>query len=187
MVRAHDSAQDRYPAELLVRLERAVALDAAIDLGTHSQGVGKPELVPARHSARRHAVVEQLVGALQQRVDRVGESAFLDGTLGELGQVPSRGRRLEPVTQFEPGMADAGRGDDVESSGAGEHQLQLGERLDRTPQPAARPAHALGYRLELAVVWREQGQHPVGLAQLEAGQDDRFCVVDARHRHACLA
>src|SRR6266480_3664455 len=84
-------------------------------------------------------------------------------------------------------MTDADRRDDVEGACPREHQLQLGEWLDRATEPAAWPAHALCDRLELAVVRRQQGQHAIGFAQLEAGEDDRLCVVDARHRHACLA
>ena len=63
--------------------------------GPHAQRVGEAELVPARHAAGRHAVVQQLVCAPQQRVDRVGEGALLDGAFGKLG----RGTRPWPPTR----------------------------------------------------------------------------------------
>ena len=80
-------------------------------------------------------------------------------------------------------MPDAGRGDDVERPRPGQHEVQLGERLDRAAEPASRPPDSLGDRLELAVVRRQQGQHPVCLAQLEPAQNDGFGVVNARLRH----
>ena len=154
MARAHRAAQHGHPAKLLVLVEDSVAFDAALDFRSHAQRIGKSELVPARHSPGCHAIVQQLVGALQQRVDRVGKGTFLDGALGELGQVPGRGGRFEALAQVQPGMPDAGRRDDVEGSRAGEHELELSEGLDGAAQSAARPAHALGDGLELAVVRR---------------------------------
>jgi hypothetical protein len=62
VVRAQRPTQDRHPAELLVGLERAIALDAALDLGPHAQRVGQAELEPACDPTRRHAIVEQLIG-----------------------------------------------------------------------------------------------------------------------------
>ena len=49
-----------------------------------AQRVGEAELEPARHARRGHAVIEQLVGAPQQRVDGVGRGALLDRALGQL-------------------------------------------------------------------------------------------------------
>ena len=50
--------------------------------------------------------------------------------------------------------------------------------------PAARPADALGDRADLADLGREEREDAVGLAQVEAGKDDRLGVVDARRGHS---
>ena len=83
----------------LVGLEHPITLDAALDLGAHAKRIGQAELEPARDTGGRHTVVEQLVGAAQQRIDGIGVRALLDGTLGQLGQVPRGGSRLKPVAQ----------------------------------------------------------------------------------------
>ena len=147
---AEDAAERRHPAEPLVGLEDPVALDAAVDLGPLAELVEQVHLVPAGDAARRHAGVEQLVGAPEQRVERLGRVALLERAVGELGEVPGGRRRLERVAQVEPGMADADLGDDVERPAAGEADGELGERLEAAAEARGRPADALGDRLELA-------------------------------------
>src|SRR4051812_27018365 len=84
-------------------------------------------------------------------------------------------------------MANARRCHDIERAGTREHELKLGERLDCPSEAAARPAHALGDRLELAVMRRQQRQHAVRLAQLKSGEDDRFGVIDTWDRHSLVS
>ena len=79
----------------------------------------------------RHAGVEQLVGAAQQRVQRLGGVALLERAVGQLGEVPGGRGALEAVAEREPGVPDADLGDDVEGPAAGERDAQLGERLER--------------------------------------------------------
>ena len=147
---AQDPAERRHPAEALVRLEHAVALDAAVDLGSLAELVEQVHLVPAGDPAGRHPGVEQLVRPAQQRVERLGRVALLERAVGELGEVPGGGRRFERVAQVEPGVTDADLGDDVERPPARQRDGQLGERLEAATEPRGRPADALGDRLELA-------------------------------------
>ena len=179
---AEDAAERRDPAEALVRLEHAVAFDAAIDLGADAELVEQVHLVPAGDAARRHAGVEQLVGAPQERVERFGGVALLEAAVGELGEIPGRRGTLQGVAQGQPGVPDADLGDDVERPAAGEPDGQLRERLEAAAEARRRPADALGDRLELAAGGRDQRQDAVGLAQVEARQDDRFGGVAARDR-----
>ena len=90
-----------------VGLEHPVALDAAIELGPDPELVGQAHLEPAGDPARGHPGVEQLVGALEEQVERSAAMALLERAVGQLGEVPGRGRRLERVAQAQPGVADA--------------------------------------------------------------------------------
>ena len=80
-------------------------------------------------------------------------------------------------------MPDADLGDDVERPAAGQAHGQLGERLEAAAEARGRPADALGDGLELAAGRRDERQDPVGLAQVEPGQDDRLGRVAARDGH----
>ena len=123
----------------------------------------------------RHAGVEQLVGPLQQRVDRLGGVALLERAVGELREVPggrrrSRGSRAG-CSQAWPTLTW------VTTSNVrprARSDVQLRERLEAAADPGRRPADALGDRLELAAARRDQRQDPVGLAVVEARQDDRI-------------
>ena len=152
----------------------------------HSDAVvGQAHLVPARDPAWRHPGVEQLVGAAEEEVERLGRVALLERPVGQLGQVPGGRRRLERIAQAQPGMADADLGDHVECPPVGQLDAQLGERLDTPAEARGRSTDALGDGLELAVVGRDQGQHAVRLAQVEPGEDDRLGRVAARNGHRC--
>ena len=96
---ADDAAEWRDPAEPLVRLEHAVALDAPIDLRAHAELVEQVHLEPARHPPGRHPLIEQLVGPSEERVQRFGGVALLEAPIGELGQVPRGRGALELVAQ----------------------------------------------------------------------------------------
>src|SRR5438034_982888 len=80
----------------------------------------------------------------------------------------------------DPGMRDAQLGNHVEGASPREHEVQLGEGFERATETARRLAHAPGDRLELAEMRGQEGEHPVGLADLEARQDDRVGSVEAR-------
>ena len=180
---AQDAAQRRHPAEALVGLEDPVALDAAIDLGALPELVEQVHLVPAGDPARRHPGVEQLVRAAEQRVERLGRVALLERPVGQLGEVPRRRRRFERIAQVEPGVTHADLGHHVEGPAARQGHGQLGERLEAAAEPRGRPADPLGDRLELADGRGDEGQDPVRLAEIEAGEDDRLGRVAARNRH----
>ena len=89
---AHDAAERRDPAEPLVRLEDAVAFDAAIHLGSLAELIEQVHLVPARDAARRHPGVQQLVGPLEERVQRFRRRAAPRGSgrSARRGTTPSR-------------------------------------------------------------------------------------------------
>ena len=180
---AQDAAERRDPAEALVRLEHPVAFDAAVHLGPLAELVEQVHLVPARHPPGCHLRVEQLVGAAEERVQRLGGVALLERAVGQLGEVPGGRGGLERIAQGEPGVPDADLGDHVERPAARERHGQLGERLEAPTEPRGRPADALGDRLELADAGRDQGQHAVGLAEVEARQDDGIGRVAARDGH----
>ena len=180
---AEDAAERRHPAEALVGLEDPVAFDAAVDLGPLPELVEQVHLVPARDPPRRHPGVEQLVGAPQERVERLGGVALLERAVRELGEVPGRRGRFERVAQVEPGVLDADLGDDVEGPAARERHGQLGERLEAAAEARGRPADALGDRLELADPRRDERQDAVRLAEVEARQDDGIGRVAARDGH----
>ena len=141
-------------------------------------------LVPARDAPGRHPGVEQLVGPAQQRVQRLGGVALLERAVGELGEVPGR-RGDSRASRAGPSQAcpTLHLGDDVERPAAGERDGQLGERLEAAAEARRRPADALGDRLELAAAGRDQRQDAVGLAEVEAGQDDGLGGVAARDGH----
>src|SRR4051794_720290 len=92
---AQDAAERRHPAEPAVGLEAAVTLDASVDLGPDAELVGEVHLEPARDPTRLHARVEQLVAALQERVDRLGGVTLLEAPVRELREVPRGCRALE--------------------------------------------------------------------------------------------
>ena len=165
---ADDAAEWRDPAETLLRLEHAVALDAAIDLGAHAELVEQVHLVPARDPTGRHARIEQLVGAAQERVQRFGGVALLETAVRELGEIPGGGGTLQGVAQVQPGVPDADLGDDLERAAASERHGQLRERLQAATEPRGRPPDALGDRLELAAAGGDERQDPVRLPQVEA-------------------
>ena len=180
---AQHAAQRGHPAERLGGLEHPVAFDAAVDLGALPELVGEVHLVPAGDAARGHAGVEQLVGPVQQRVQRLGGVTLLERPVGQLGDVPGGRGALEAVAQREPRVSDVDLGDDVEGPATGERDAQLGERLQRAADARRRPADPLGDGLELAVVRRDQRQHAVGLAQVEPRKHDRVGDVSTRGGH----
>lgn len=94
--------------------------------------------------------------------------ALLEAPVRELGEVPGRGGTLEIVAQVQPGVPDADLGHDVECPAACEGHVELGERLETPAETRRGPADALGDGLELAAGRRDQGQDPVGLAEIEA-------------------
>ena len=183
MRRAEDAPQGRHPAEGIVDLQGPVALHAAIELRPHAQRVGQAGFEPAGHAPRRHAVVEQLAGTSQQAVDGVSAGPLLDGAVGQLAEVPGRGRRLQPVAQAQPGVGHVHGGDDVQVPTARQDQVELGEGLHAATDAAARTPHALGDGPELAVLRRQQGDDAVGLAEVEVGEHDGARLVGARPRH----
>jgi len=183
MIAAEHAPECRDPAERVVLLEHAMTLDAAIQLGTDPERIGQAHLEPARHTPRLHAIVEQLAGAAQQAVDRVGAAALLDGTIGELAEVPGRGRGLEPVAQAQPGVSHPDLRDDIEVAAAREDYVELREGFDAATDAAPRAAHALGHSADLAVLGREQRDDAIGLAQIEVGEDDGASLVGTGSRH----
>jgi hypothetical protein len=63
-----------------------------------------------------------------------------------------------------------------------EHQLDVRERLEPAAEARLRPPHALGDCADAAAVGRVRVQHPVGLAEPERAEDDRFRPVGAAHQ-----
>ena len=94
---AQDPAEQRDPADRVVGLQQPVALDAAVHLGADAQLVAQPHLEPAGDAARGHPGVEQLVGAAQEEVERLGRVALLERAVDELRAVPGRRRHLEAI------------------------------------------------------------------------------------------
>jgi len=92
-------------------------------------------LEPARDARRGHPRIEDLVGALQQHVDRFRAVPLLQGPVGELGQVGRGPERHEIVAQPEPWMDDRHLGQDVERPAVRKDELQLGERFDAPADP----------------------------------------------------
>ncbi len=62
-------------------------------------------------------------------------------------------------------------------------EVQLREWFDRPADAALGTAHALGDGLDLAVVWSEERQDPISLAQLEPAEHDGQRLVHARDGH----
>ena len=180
---AQDAAERRHPPEPPVDLEDAIAFHASVDLGPDAELVCEMHLEPAGDAARGHPDVEQLVGAPEQRVHRLGGRALLQGPIGELREVPGSGRAFQGVAEVQPGMADADLGHDLERPAPGEQDIELGERLEAAADPRRRPADPLRDRLELAATGRDQGQDAIGFAVIEARQDDRIGRIAARDRH----
>ena len=169
---ADHAAQWRDPPESGVGLEDAVALHATIDLGAHPELVEQMHLEPARHAARGHSRIEQLVRPPQERVQRFGGMTLLEAPIRELGQVP-RGRcAFEVVPQMEPGVPDTDLRHHVERAPPCERHGELREWLETAADTRRGPADALGDRLELAARRRDQGQDPVRLAEIEPRQHD---------------
>ena len=140
-------------------------------------------LVPARHTPGRHLGIEQLVRPAEERVERLGGVTLLERAIGQLGEVPGGRRRFERVAEPQPGVPDADLGDDVEGPAARQRHGQLGERLETPAEARRRPADPLGDRLELADPRRDERQDAIGLAEIEARQDDGLGRVPARDGH----
>ena len=165
-----------------VLLERPVALDAAVDLGAHAQRVGQAELEPARHPARRHAVVEQLercVAATHR--PRTARSSTARSASSPMYQAvaadSSRSRRLSHASDTLAWvMTSKVRPRTSWSWSSANGSTEPPMRLVGLP-------HALGDGLDLAVLRGQQRQDPVRLAQLEAAEDDGRCPVHARDGH----
>ena len=109
--------------------------------------------------------------------------ALLEAPVRQLGEVPGGRGALEAVAQAQPGVADADLGHDVEGAAAGEHDVQLRERLEAAAEARRRPPDALGDRLELAVLGGDQRQDAVRLAEVEPRQDDGIGDVAAGDGH----
>ena len=92
---ADDPAERRDPAEALVGLEHPVAFDAAIHLGSLAELIEQVHLVPAGDAAGRHPRVQQLVGPLQERVQRFGRRAAPRAS----GRSARRGTTRSPRTR----------------------------------------------------------------------------------------
>ena len=179
---AQDAAERRHPAIAFIRLEHPAALDAAVELGPHPELIGEVELEPAGDPAGRHTGLEQLVGASQEQVERLGRVALLEAPVGELGEVPRR-RRDSRESRSRSHARSTRPGHDVERPAAGEGEMELGEGLEAAPEPGRRSADALGDRLELAELGRDERQDAIGLAELEARQDDRIGGVQTTSWH----
>ena len=82
--------------DLVAGLEKPVALDAAVHLWADAKLVTEAHLEPAGHPAGVHPGVEQLVGAPEEQVERLGRVALLEhrGALDQLDEAPVR-RELE--------------------------------------------------------------------------------------------
>ena len=70
--------------------------------------VREVHLVPARDPVGRHPGVEQLVGAVEQVVQRLGRVALLEAPVRELGDVPRGRGALERSRRPQPGVARRG-------------------------------------------------------------------------------
>ena len=90
---AHDATERRHPAVRLGRLEHPVALDTPVHLGPLPELVREVHLVPAGDAAGGHAGVQQLVGAVQEGVQRL-VVALLQPAVGELARYS---KTMEPV------------------------------------------------------------------------------------------
>ena len=178
------AAERRDPAEPLVGLEHPVALDAAVDLGALAELVEQVHLVPARDAPGRHPGVEQLVGAAQQRVQRLGGVALLERAVGQLGEVPGGGGRSRanragcsqawPTLTWVTTSKVRPRASATVSSANGSRLPPSREVGRRTP---------LAIALSLPIARRDQGQDAIRLAEVEARQDDRVGRVAARDGH----
>ena len=184
MIGAEDAALQRDPAHEIVGRQEAGALDAPVDLGPHAELVAEPHLEPPRDAARRHARIEQLVRMAQEQVHRLGGVPLLHAPIDELRAIPRRGRHLEPVPEAEPDVPHGDLRDHVEGPPPGHLEAQLGEGLEGAADPARGSPDALGDRLDLAQLGRQEREDAVRLAEVEAGQDDGVGDVEAAAGHA---
>ena len=141
-------------------------------------------LVPARHPARRHPGVEQLVGALAaaRTAARRRGAPRASGRPARRGTRPwrplsSESRRSSQACPTLTWVTTSNVRPRASADG------QLGERLEAAAEARRRPADALGDRLELADARRDERQDAVRLAQVEARQDDGIGGVAARDGH----
>ena len=114
--------------------------------GRCAELIEQMHLVPARDPARRHAGVEQLVGPLEQGVQRLGGVPLLEGAVGQLGEVPgrrggSRASRAGPARRDRPGPRSRHR-----TSGRGPGPTVSSANGSRLP-----PRREVGRRTPLAM------------------------------------
>ncbi len=170
---AHDAAERRHPAEALVGLQDAVALDAAIDLGARARarraGASRTSARPGRAPSRHRAARRRGAGARTAARRR--------------GAPPGCGRPARPGTR--PSRRSPGRRagcsqacptltwvttSKVRPRASATVSSANGSRLPPSREVGRRMPLAMA--LSLPIAGRDEGQHAVGLAQVEARQDD---------------
>ena len=150
---------------------------------------------PAGHRQRAHEVgIEHQPGVVLGRHQGAQptdeQEVLLHGGLALLGSHPLRGLehrlpgRVAAVVVHEGG-AEGGDGldlgDPVEGATLVELHVDVPEGLEACPDPRGGAAYALGHRADPTVLPREDGDDPVGLAQLLGTQDDTLVAVETHH------
>jgi len=180
---AEDAAEARGPANLVARLEQPVALYAAVHLRADAQLIAEAHLEPASHASGVHPGVEQLVGPAQEHVERLGRVTLLQRAVQQLSAVPGRRRDLEAIVEAQPRMEHRDLRHRVEGAPARELEAQLGEGLERPADAARGPPDPLRDGLDLAQAGGQEREDPVGLAVVEAREDDGVRHVEASLGH----
>ena len=70
-----------------------------------------------------------------------------------------------------------GLGDDVEGAPHGEHEVDRAERFEAAADPRARSPDALGDDPQLAEMGGQDGEDPIGLAEVQPAEDDGLGLV----------
>ena len=89
---------------------------------------------------------------------------------------------MEVGPQPEVRVEQLGLGDDVEGAPHGEHEIDRAERFEAAADPRSRAPDALGNDPQLAEMGGQDGEDPVGLAEVQPAEDDGLGLVQARAR-----
>ena len=164
---------------IATRLDHGTALDARRQLGPVAHGLEQVELVGAgdRVAGRPRVRRRAPTGPPQERVGGDALRPLLAEPVGQLAEVPRRGGGVEVGPQPEVWVEQVGLGDDVEGAPHREHEVDRAERFEAAADPRARSPDALGNDPQLAEMGSQDGEDPVGLAEVQPAEDDGLGLV----------
>jgi geranylgeranyl diphosphate synthase type I len=179
----HPSRHRRKPVS--IRPDLRATLKADRELGAETHGIQQMELVPAcNHLARDRAVrgVERGETLGQQDEGIVTVGAPLAEAIGELDEVPCLSGGVQVVAQPQMRILDRHLGHHVKGAADRQHELHVAERFEPATETRAGTTNPLGDDPQLSQARGEDGQDPIGLAEIHAAQDDRLRLVEASAR-----